>query len=160
MLDPLLLLLHCLLQYFAACSTITLLHSACSTASQAGAPPATESPSSTSRDASPPPYSSFSSSFSCSCCVTSMRTNHLRLLLLTTSNLFCSISCVLTLCVLSESSRGIAAGGFAEETIGGFLTHSTLTAQGNFLLLHKPKISTSNVTLFSSSSDSHSKGLT
>ena len=65
--------------------------------------------------------------------------NHLRLLLLTTSNLFCSISCVLTVCVLSESSRGIAAGGFAEETIGGFLTHSTLTAQGNFLLLHKPQ---------------------
>ena len=118
-----------------ACSTITLLHSACSTATQAGAPPATESPSSTSRDASPPPYYSSSSCSlsSSSCCVTSMRMNHLRLLLLTTSSLFCSISCVLTVCQFSMSHHG----GFAEETIGGFLTHSTLTAQGNFLLLHK-----------------------
>ena len=143
-----------------ACSTITLLHTACSTATQAGAPPATESPSSTSRDASPPPYYSSSSSSSCSSCVTSMRMNHLRLLLLTTSNLFCSISCVLTLCVLSESSRGIAAGGFAEETIGGFLTHSTHSQpRATSSYCTRPKISTSNVTLFSQSSDSHSKGL-
>ena len=70
-----------------------------------------------------------------------MRMNHLRLLLLTTSSLFFLQHQLRShrVSVLSESSRGIAAGGFAEETIGGFLTHSTLTAQGNFLLLHKPQ---------------------